>query len=164
MSSSELTKQEVEAIIEIITAATDVTDFSLKYGMTEIRISRGQAGSAPAVPSADVVAPKPVALAAPTVPVAVPAASPAAASFAADEYVVRAPMVGTFYRSPAPLEPPFVEVGQKIVPNKVLCIIEVMKLMNSIQSERGGSVSRILVEDGQPVEFNQPLIVLKIDG
>jgi acetyl-CoA carboxylase biotin carboxyl carrier protein len=160
VSSSELTKQEVEAIIELVTAARDVTDFSLKYGTTEIRISRDRPDRAAPVQPSDGALSRPVGT---TVGETARAAMPAAATFAANEFVVRAPMVGTFYRSPAPLEPPYVEVGQRIERNRILCIIEVMKLMNSIQSERGGTVSRILVEDGQPVEFNQPLIVLEID-
>ena len=89
-----------------------------------------------------------------------PAAAPAAA---AEEgtVVVRAPMVGTFYRAPAPDAPPFVEVGQVVQPGQTLCIIEAMKLMNEIEAEVRGRVSAILVENGQPVEYGQPLMTLE---
>ena len=70
-------------------------------------------------------------------------------------------MVGTFYRAPAPGEPPFVEAGQAIEGSTVLCIIEVMKLMNSISAHKRGRVSKILVEDGEPVEFGQPLMIIE---
>ena len=70
------------------------------------------------------------------------------------------PMVGTFYRSPSPSDPSFVEVGQKIKPGDVLCIIEAMKMLNQIESECSGTIKQILVENGQPVEFGQPLFVI----
>lgn len=168
LSAPELTRQEVETIIQLIKSASDVTEFSLKYGSTEIYISRAQNSSAapqsgsprisvtdhgkaltPATENRSAEAP----------------AKPASASVmpSANEIVIKAPMVGTFYRSPAPLEPPFVEVGQKVETGAVLCIIEVMKLMNSIPAERPGKVKAVLVSDGEAVEFGQPLIVLQIN-
>ncbi|MFZ5509542.1 MAG: acetyl-CoA carboxylase biotin carboxyl carrier protein, partial [Pseudomonadota bacterium] len=74
--------------------------------------------------------------------------------------VVEAPMVGTFYRAPEPGAKPFVEVGQRVAPDTVVCIIEVMKLMNSIAARHAGVVAQILVNDGDPVEFGQPLVVI----
>jgi acetyl-CoA carboxylase biotin carboxyl carrier protein len=74
-----------------------------------------------------------------------------------------APIVGTFYRAASPSGPPYVDVGTRITPGQVVCIIEAMKLMNEIEAEAGGTVARILVENGQPVEFNQPLILVKPD-
>ncbi len=79
------------------------------------------------------------------------------------EYVVRAPIVGTFYRAPAPDAPPFVEVGDHVKPGDVLCIIEAMKLMNEIESEVSGTIKEILVENAQPVEYDQPLFVIELD-
>ena len=79
----------------------------------------------------------------------------------ADEHVVLAPIVGTLYRAPAPDAAPFVEVGQPVKPGDVLCIIEAMKLMNEIPCEVAGTVRRVLVENGQPVEYDQPLFVIE---
>ena len=76
-------------------------------------------------------------------------------------HIVRSPMVGTFYRAPAPDAKPFVDVGDKIGPNDTLCIIEAMKMLNQIEAEVSGEVSEVLVENGQPVEFDQPLFVVK---
>ena len=74
---------------------------------------------------------------------------------------IKSPMVGTFYRAPAPEAPPFVEAGQEIEPGQVLCIIEAMKLMNEIKAEVKGNVLQILVENGQPIEFGQPLFLVE---
>ncbi|HLT47366.1 MAG TPA: acetyl-CoA carboxylase biotin carboxyl carrier protein [Rubricoccaceae bacterium] len=79
----------------------------------------------------------------------------------ANEVVVQAPIVGTFYRAPAPDAAPFVEVGDTVKPGDVLCIIEAMKLMNEIQSEHAGTVRQILVQNAEPVEFDQPLFVIE---
>lgn len=74
---------------------------------------------------------------------------------------VVSPMVGTFYRAPSPAAPPYVEAGQRVEVGQVVCIVEAMKLMNEIESEVAGTIARILVENGQPVEFNQPLFLVK---
>lgn len=75
-------------------------------------------------------------------------------------HIVRSPMVGTFYRAPAPGAKPFVEVGQVVRPGDTLCIIEAMKLMNEIEADRGGVIKAILVENGQPVEYGEPLFII----
>lgn len=94
-------------------------------------------------------------------PAGTPAAPPAAASEAAPEgHVVKAPMVGTFYRAPSPDAKPFVEVGQTIKEGQTICIIEAMKLMNEIEADASGVVKAVLVENGQPVEYGQPLFIL----
>ncbi|WP_103027426.1 acetyl-CoA carboxylase biotin carboxyl carrier protein [Salinibacter altiplanensis] len=80
---------------------------------------------------------------------------------AAEEHVVKAPIVGTFYRAPSPDDDPFIEVGDEVQEGDVLCIIEAMKLMNEIECETAGTVQEILVEDAEPVEFDQPLFVLE---
>jgi acetyl-CoA carboxylase biotin carboxyl carrier protein len=92
-----------------------------------------------------------------------PAAAPAAAPATAPEptgHVVKSPMVGTFYRSPSPGAPSFVELGQAVKPGDTLCIIEAMKLLNEIEAEVGGTVKQILVDNGQPVEYGQPLFII----
>ena len=93
-----------------------------------------------------------------------PAAGPAGAKAAEEEsrrIVIKSPMVGTFYRTPAPDAPPFAEVGQDLDVGQVVCIIEAMKLMNEIKSEVAGRIAEILVENGAPVEFGQPLFVVE---
>ncbi len=103
------------------------------------------------------------ALAAPTEARPAPPAAPAAAAEAdagQEGHVVKAPMVGTFYRSPSPDAKPFVEVGQAVKEGDTICIIEAMKLMNEIEADASGSVKAILVENGQPVEYGQPLFIL----
>jgi len=78
-----------------------------------------------------------------------------------DGHIVRSPMVGTFYRAPSPDADPFVDVGDKVGPNDTLCIIEAMKMLNQIEAEVAGTISQVMVENGQPVEFDQPLFVVK---
>lgn len=89
------------------------------------------------------------------VPIAVPEVAPIAAG-----HQVKAPMVGTFYRSPNPSSPPFVELGQSVKEGEPLCIIEAMKLLNEIEADKSGVIKEILVENGEPVEYGQPLFVI----
>ncbi|MBJ1822585.1 acetyl-CoA carboxylase biotin carboxyl carrier protein [Neisseria meningitidis] len=95
------------------------------------------------------------------VPAAAPAVTPAAAPAARDlSDAQKSPMVGTFYRAPGPNAAPFVEVGQQVKAGDTLCIIEAMKLMNEIEAEKSGTVKEILVENGTPVEFGEPLFII----
>ncbi|MEC5206314.1 MULTISPECIES: acetyl-CoA carboxylase biotin carboxyl carrier protein [Vogesella] len=95
-------------------------------------------------------------------PAAAPvAAAPAAAPAADSANAVKSPMVGTFYRRPSPDAKPFVEVGQQVNVGDTLCIIEAMKLMNEIEAERAGVVKAVLIEEGQPVEFGEPLFIIE---
>lgn len=95
------------------------------------------------------------------VPAAAPAVTPAAAPAARDlSDAQKSPMVGTFYRAPGPNTAPFVEVGQQVKAGDTLCIIEAMKLMNEIEAEKSGTVKEILVENGTPVEFGEPLFII----
>ena len=116
--------------------------------------------------AAPIHASMPVAQSAPAA-VAAPAATsatdkPKAADTAADNLItIKSPMIGTFYRSPAPGKPVFVEVGSEVAPGKVVCIIEAMKLFNEIESEVSGKIVRILVEDASPVEYDQPLFLVE---
>ncbi len=106
-------------------------------------------------------APAPAMPAAAPAPVAAPAASAEAAPAAVKGEVVKAPIVGTYYSAPSPDSPLFVEVGQEVKKGDVLCIIEAMKLMNEIEAEMNGTVRQILVQNAQPVEFDQPLFVIE---
>jgi acetyl-CoA carboxylase biotin carboxyl carrier protein len=137
-----------------IVEQSGVNEIEVEEEGLRVRISRGQHGVAaagreiPANPAA-----------APAAPVAAPAAAPAAAP-EKKYHEVKSPIVGTFYRAPAPDADPYVEVGQEVQSKTVLCIIEAMKLMNEIESDAGGKIVKILVENGQPVEYNQPLFLI----
>jgi acetyl-CoA carboxylase biotin carboxyl carrier protein len=102
----------------------------------------------------------PAVIAAPVAAAAAPTAVPAPAAEPPKGHVVKSPMVGTFYRSPSPGAPSFVEIGKTVKPGDTLCIIEAMKLLNEIEAEVAGNVLEVLVENGQPVEYGQPLFVI----
>lgn len=150
--------RKVKKLIELLEASS-VDEIEIKEGEESVRISRNTAApvmaAAPAMMPAPAMpqAPAPAAAAAPA-----PAPEPAAASGA--ENALRSPMVGTFYRSPSPDASAFVEVGQSVRAGDVLCIVEAMKMMNQIEADRAGTVKAIHVENGEPVEFDQPLITI----
>jgi acetyl-CoA carboxylase biotin carboxyl carrier protein len=96
-------------------------------------------------------------------PAVVSAAAPPGSAADDGLVVIRSPMVGTFYRSPNPTAPPFVDAGTRVAVRQVVCIVEAMKLMNEIESDASGTVERILVENGKPVEYNQPLFLVRPD-
>jgi acetyl-CoA carboxylase biotin carboxyl carrier protein len=157
-----LTYDDLLRIVELVKSSEQFSEFRLKIGEVEIELRRGVAAAAPSKPLTPAhsppggksetapAAPEPVARSAPTWP--------------ADSIVVRSPMVGTFYRAPQPGAPPFVEAGQLVAPDTVVCIIEVMKLMNSIAAGAHGTVTHILVDDAAAVEAGQPLIVVAPRG
>jgi len=159
-----MTFEEIKQIIDLIRETDNVTAFSLKCGDVEIALSRtadGQLAPVPAGGNASSAPPAP-----PAADPAQAAPAPAASEVTAGEgeVIIKAPMVGTFYRCPKPGDPPFVEEGDAVKEDSVLCIIEVMKLMNSLEAKVTGTVTRILVEDAQPVEHGQPLMVIETDG
>lgn len=172
----ELSFDDIKQIIDLIRETENVTAFSLKVGDVEIALSRapdGQlipAGGGASGPAASAPAPAPAAKPEPapaqaaTAPQAMPPQPADAAAAGEGEVVIKAPMVGTFYRCPKPGDPPFVKEGDGVSEESVLCIIEVMKLMNSLEAKVKGTVVRILVEDAQPVEHGQPLMIIKVDG
>jgi acetyl-CoA carboxylase biotin carboxyl carrier protein len=145
--------RKVKKLIELL-QESDVAEIEIHEGEESVRISR-----ASAAPPAVYAQPMMMAQAAPAA--AVSGAPPSAP--AADEikgHSVNSPMVGTFYRAPSPGSKPFVEVGSTVAVGDVLCIIEAMKILNQIESDKAGTVKRILVENGDPVEYNQPLFVV----
>jgi acetyl-CoA carboxylase biotin carboxyl carrier protein len=152
MRKEGLTYEDVLRIVELV-KTTPFSEFRLKVGEIEVHLKRRNgAGGAPAVhgqPTAQTEAAAP--------------ARAAERSFAADAVLVRAPMVGTFYRAPAPGAEPFVEVGKHVEPDTTVCIIEVMKLMNSIPAEARGVIAEILVPNGARVEPGDVLLVIKPD-
>ena len=149
--------RKIKKLIELV-EESGITELEVQEEEGTVRISR----AAPAVAPAAIQY-----AAAPVAPVAAPAAAPVAAAPAEapaaeiSGHQVRSPMVGTFYRSPSPEAKAFVEVGQTVKVGDALCIVEAMKMMNRIEADKAGVVRVILVNDGEAVEFDQPLIVIE---
>lgn len=135
-------------------ARNGLTEFELERDNFKIRICKSANGGYQVAPAAPVYAPAPAALPAPSHPV--PAAAAPAAS-ASPGPAINSPMVGTFYRSPSPDSPSYVEVGTEVTEDSVVCIIEAMKVMNEIKAEVKGVITEIVAENGKPVEFGAPL-------
>lgn len=151
--------RKVKKLIELL-EASDIAEIEIKEGEESVRISRGSSSVQPQavtyqMPQAAAPAPAPAAAPAPAPAAATPSAAPAVSANA-----VKSPMVGTFYSSPSPTSPAFVEVGKHVKAGDVICIVEAMKMMNQIEADHAGVVEAILVKDGEPVEFDQPLIVI----
>ena len=148
--------RKLKKLIDLV-EESGIAEIEVTEGEEKVRITRTTAVSH-AVYAAP--APAPVAPAAPApVAPASPAAAPAPALNTANAQ--KSPMVGTFYRAPSPTSPAFVEVGQTVKEGDTLCIIEAMKLMNEIESDRAGVVKAILIDNGQPVEYGEPLLVIE---
>ncbi len=148
--------RKVKKLIELL-EESGIAEIEIHEGEESVRISRQVANAVVAAPAA-IAAPMAAA------PVAAPASSGPAAETAKNEisdHIVKSPMVGAFYSSASPTAKAFVEVGQTVAVGDTLCIIEAMKLMNQIESDKAGVVKAILVENGQPVEYNQPLFVIE---
>ncbi|SFF54271.1 acetyl-CoA carboxylase biotin carboxyl carrier protein [Duganella sp. CF458] len=147
--------RKLKTLIDLV-AESDIAELEVTEGESKVRIVK----SGGLAPNQVVMMPPQ----APThyAPVAAPVAAPAAAPAAAEPtgHVVKSPMVGTFYRASAPGNPAFVEVGATVKEGDTLCIIEAMKLLNEIDADKSGTITQILVENGQPVEFGQPLFVI----
>jgi len=147
--------RKIKKLIELI-EESDVEEIEINEGEESVRISRrSKNAAAPAPMYAAPAALAPVAAA----PVAAAPVEPEAPSVPAG-HSVNSPMVGTFYRSPAPGAAAFAEVGQTVSVGDTICIVEAMKMMNQIEADKGGVVKAILVEDGEPVEFDQPLVII----
>jgi acetyl-CoA carboxylase biotin carboxyl carrier protein len=134
----------IQKLIQLIEKSS-VTEIEIREGEEYVRISRASNVTMVAAPQH----------------VAMPAHAAAAAPAAAAEptgHLVRSPMVGTFYRSPSPGSASFAQVGQSVKAGDVICIVEAMKMMNHIEADKAGTITAILAEDGQPVEFDQPLV------
>ncbi|MGS2717179.1 acetyl-CoA carboxylase biotin carboxyl carrier protein [Eionea flava] len=149
--------RKIKKLIELL-EESDIGELEIKEGEESVRISRGS-GNQPVMAQPQFIQQAPVAPA----PVSAPAAAPAveaAAEASPAGHVVKSPMVGTFYRSPSPSSPPFIEVGQHVKAGDVICIIEAMKMMNQIEADKSGVIEAILVDDGEPVEFDQPVVTI----
>ncbi|MDB5762738.1 MAG: fabE [Herminiimonas sp.] len=144
--------RKLKTLIDLV-AESDIAELEVTEGESKVRIVKSSAA-----PQNQVVMMQPQAA-----PVSAPTATPLSVVPTAVEpqgHIVKSPMVGTFYRSSAPGSPPFVEVGSTVKENDTLCIIEAMKLLNEIDADASGVIKQILVENGQPVEFGQPLFVI----
>ncbi|AYN93679.1 MULTISPECIES: acetyl-CoA carboxylase biotin carboxyl carrier protein [Pseudomonas] len=147
--------RKVKKLIELL-EESGIDELEIREGEESVRISRQ---SQRAVQTAVYAAPPVAAPAAAPAPVAAPAAeAPAAQQLTGN--VVRSPMVGTFYRASSPTSAPFAEVGQAVKKGDIVCIVEAMKMMNHIEAETSGTIGAVLVENGQPVEFDQPLFTI----
>ena len=147
--------RKIKKLIELL-EESGIAEIEIKEGEEAVRISRMPV----AAPMPQYYA-APPALAAPVAAVAAAAPSAAAAAKASNENVVPSPMVGAFYAAASPTSKPFVSIGDEVKPGQVLCIIEAMKMMNQIESDRGGKVTAVMVKNGDPVEFGQPLFVIE---
>lgn len=147
--------RKVKKLIELL-EESDVAEIEIHEGEESVRISRNST-AVMAMPAAAPVAAAPA-------PAAAQAAAPAASAPADDAepegHLIRSPMVGTFYRAPSPTSKAFVEEGHAVSTGDTLCIIEAMKILNQIECDTSGKVVKILVENGQPVEYDQPLFVI----
>ena len=151
--------RKVKKLIELL-EESDVSEIEIHEGEESVRISRQGAGMvATQVMAQPAVAAAPAAVA-PAVPAAAAAPAEAPASDLPPGTVIPSPMVGTFYRASGPEAAPFVEEGKSVSKGDTLCIIEAMKILNQIESEVSGTVRAILVQDGQPVEYGEPLMVV----
>ena len=146
--------RKVKKLIELL-EESGVAEIEIHEGEESVRISRA---SQPMATAPVMAAPAPVAAA----PAAAPAVeAPAAADEVIDGHAVKSPMVGTFYRAPSPGAQPFTEVGKSVNVGDTLCIIEAMKMLNQIEADKAGVVKAILVENGQPVEYDQPIFIIE---
>ncbi|TDQ45303.1 acetyl-CoA carboxylase biotin carboxyl carrier protein [Tepidicella xavieri] len=149
--------RKLKTLIDLV-SESNVSELEITEAEGKVRIVK----SAPVAPVA-MVAPAPaVTLAAPAAPAAAaPVASAPAAEPEIKGHIVKSPMVGTFYRAPSPGAKPFVEVGQSVKEGDPICIVEAMKILNEIEADKSGVITQILAENGQAVEYGQPLFVIE---
>lgn len=150
--------RKVKKLIELL-EESNIDEIEISEGEESIRISRtSRLAAAPAQYAFQAAQQAPMQMSAQPAAPEAPAASPAPAAPAG--HAVKSPMVGTFYRSPSPTSPSFVEIGQKVSAGDTICIIEAMKMMNQIEADKSGTVTAILAENGEPIEFDQPLVMI----
>ncbi len=145
--------RKVKKLIELI-EESDVAEIEIHEGEESVRISRVSAAAAPIMSMAT---PQPQVVAA----AAATHEAPAEKKPEISGHPIRSPMVGTFYRAPTPTSKAFVEIGQHVSVGETLCIIEAMKILNQIESDKSGVITQILVDNGQPVEYNEPLFIIE---
>ena len=146
--------RKVKKLIELLEESR-ISEIEIHEGEESVRVSRHSSGAAQSV----------IQVSSPGIPTATPAQAESAAAVTQSSpvetgHVVKSPMVGTFYASSSPDTPPLVEIGQTVAEGEVLCIIEAMKIMNQIEADASGVVTKVLVENGAPVEYGQPLFII----
>lgn len=153
--------RKLKKLIDLV-QESGIGEIEITEGEEKVRISRQLAGAAPVIMAAPSMQPMGYGPQQAGGPSGGPAAAPGAAAPAEPQgHQLKSPMVGTFYRAPSPGAPSFVEVGQSVTKGQTLCIIEAMKLLNEIESDVAGTIKAILVENGQPVEYGQPLFLIE---
>ena len=156
-----MNQKELKELIEFL-IEKDITEFELERGDVKVRIKRGTPEAASTAPAERIITVQPVAAPLPTVQAA-PAAPPAAEPEPVQEnlHMVRSPIVGTYYESPSPGSPPFVKPGDMVEAGQIICIVEAMKLMNEIEADASGEIVKMLVANGQPIEYGQELFAIR---
>ncbi|MEI7534261.1 MAG: acetyl-CoA carboxylase biotin carboxyl carrier protein [Verrucomicrobiae bacterium] len=149
--------KDIKAIIDLM-KKNSITEFELEEKDSKLRLKRGLNGNSTAAQADDTVQMIPATISAPVLATPVSAAAPIPNS---GEIDIKSPMIGTFYRSPSPESASYVEVGTEVNPDTVVSIIEAMKVMNEIKAEVKGVITQILVENGKPVEFGQPMFKVR---
>lgn len=153
--------RKVKKLIELL-EESGIAEIEISEGEESVRISRYPAGGPPQAPVVHYAAPPPMAAPSAAPSVAAPqAAAPTPAAAPRADHTVTAPMVGTFYSAATPGAKPFVDIGSEVNVGDTLCIIEAMKMMNQIESDKSGRVTAVLVKNGDPVEFGQPLFIIE---
>lgn len=150
--------RKIKKLIELV-EESGIAELEISEGEESVRINRYSNQAAPAAPVQYAAAPAPTAAA--PAPVAEVASEAPAAAPVQSGHKVLSPMVGTFYRSPSPEAKSFIEVGQTVEEGQTICIVEAMKMMNQIEADKSGVIKEIVAEDGQPVEFDQVLVIIE---
>ena len=156
-----MNQKELKELIEFL-IEKDITEFELERGDVKVRIKRGTPEAASPAPAERIITVQPVG--APVLPVQAALATPPAAEPAPvreDLHMVRSPIVGTYYESPSPGSPPFVKPGDMVEAGQIICIVEAMKLMNEIEADASGEIVKMLVANGQPIEYGQELFAIR---
>lgn len=153
--------RKVKKLIELL-EESGIAEIEIKEGEESVRISRNYVSPIALANLSPHYSPVPLPQMTPTMESSSAGINNIGAkeTLSQTDHPITAPMVGTFYRAPTPTDKPFVEVGQRVKPGDVLCIVEAMKMLNQIESERTGMIKRILIENGQPVEFGQTLFII----
>ena len=150
--------RKLKTLIDLV-SESNISELEITEAEGKVRIVKAGAAGAATVPM--MMAPQQMVAAAAAPAAAAPAAAPAPAEPAVTGHIVKSPMVGTFYRASSPGAKPMAEVGQAVKEGEAMCIIEAMKIMNEIEADKSGTVTKVLVEDGQAVEFGQPLFIIE---
>ncbi len=149
--------RKVKKLIELL-EESNIDEIEIKEGEESVRITRNSGSQNVMMATYPGTTPVPAPIAA--APLTMAPTAPAEQAVTSTAHIVKSPMVGTFYGSPSPTSPSFVEVGQSVKIGDVICIVEAMKMMNQIEADKSGTIEAILVENGEPVEFDQPLVAI----